>query len=117
MLYWLLNHLEAIKKCAEKVCFKDQIENNKKLLKLNKIVSRLLYWSQKSFSDVVTTHFISCLKHKKNIVFITSGPEFRKTFLIQRPEIKFHENHETPVLNAKYKNCQKLNNSKLKLKK
>ena len=46
-----------------------------------------------------------------------SGPEFCKTFLIQRSEIKFHENHEIPILNAKYKNYQKPNNPKLKFKK
>ena len=56
--------------------------------------------------------------HKKNIFFIISGPAFRKTYIIQRPEIKFHENHEKiPALNAKYKNCQNFNNSKLKFKK
>ena len=61
--------------------------------------------------------FISYLIHKKNIFFIILGPEFCKTFIILRPEIKFLENHEIPVLNAKYKNGQKLNNSKLKFKK
>ena len=62
-------------------------------------------------------HFISYLVHKKNIFIIISGPELRKTIIVQRPEIKFHENHEIPALNTKYKNCQKLNNSRLKFKK
>ena len=73
--------------------------------------------SQKLFEMWLQLHFISYLIHKRNIFFIISGSEFRKTFIIQRPEIKFNENHEILVLNAKYKNCRKLNNSKLKFKK
>ena len=72
---------------------------------------------KKYFQMLLKFHFISYLIHKNNIFFIISGPGFRKTFIIQRPDITFHENHEIPVLNAKYKSCQKLNNSKLKFKK
>ena len=39
--------------------------------------------------------------HKKNIFFTISEPEFRITFIIKRPDIKFHENHEIPVLSMK----------------
>ena len=72
---------------------------------------------KKYFQTWLQIRFISYLIHKKNTFFKIPGPEFRKTFIIQRPEIKYYENHEIPILNAKYKNCQKVNNSKLKFKK
>ena len=72
---------------------------------------------KKYFQMWLQLHFTSYLIHKKNIFFIISGSEFCRAFIIQRPEIKSHENHETPVPNANYKNCQKLNNAKLKFKK
>ena len=71
---------------------------------------------KKYFQICLQLLFMSYLIHKKNIFFIVSGSELHKTFIIQRPEIKSHENHEIPVLNAKYKNYP-LNNSKLEFKK
>ena len=72
---------------------------------------------KKYFQMWLQLHVISYLIHKKNIFFIISGPEYCKNLIIQRPEINFHQNHEMAVLNAKYKNCQKLNNSKLQFQK